>query len=54
MEINGLPLVQSSHRATSFVNSFKRQGKIPAVVEYVAAGSRFKYGVSIIFRSGGF
>ncbi|KAF9648581.1 transcription factor [Thelephora ganbajun] len=33
---------ESSHRATSFVNSFKRQGRIPAVVDYVAAGSRFK------------
>ena len=42
MELPSSP-VQSSHRATSFVNSFKRQGKIPAVVEYVAAGSRFKY-----------
>ena len=40
----GLTVVQSSHRATSFVNSFKRQGRIPAVVDYVAAGSRFKYG----------
>ena len=40
----GLTPVQSSHRATSFVNSFKRQGKIPAVVDYVAAGSRFKWG----------
>jgi len=43
MGINGITPVQSSNRATSFVNSFKRQGRIPAVVEYVAAGSRFKY-----------
>jgi staphylococcal nuclease domain-containing protein 1 len=33
---------QSSSRANPFVNSFKRLGRIPAVVEYVAAGSRFK------------
>ncbi|KAF9793381.1 transcription factor [Thelephora terrestris] len=33
---------ESSHRATSFLNSFKRQGRTPGVVEYVAAGSRFK------------
>ena len=39
--------VQSNHRATSFVNSFKRQGRIPAVVDYVAAGSRFKYAYSM-------
>ena len=42
----GLTPIQSSHRATSFVNSFKRQGKIPAIVDYVAAGSRFKWGAS--------
>lgn len=33
---------ESSARATTFVNGFKRQGKVSAVVEYVASGSRFK------------
>ncbi|KAI1796408.1 transcription factor [Ganoderma leucocontextum] len=37
-----LNLSESAHRATTFVNGFKRAGRIPAVVEYVAAGSRFK------------
>ncbi|KAI0081272.1 transcription factor [Panus rudis PR-1116 ss-1] len=37
-----LNISESSHRATPFVNGFKRQGRIPAVVDYVAAGSRFK------------
>ncbi|KAI0063561.1 transcription factor [Artomyces pyxidatus] len=37
-----LNLSEASHRATQFLNGFKRQGRIPAVVEYVAAGSRFK------------
>lgn len=35
-------LSESATRATQFLNGFKRQGKIPAVVEYVASGSRFK------------
>ena len=43
-KLTGLTVVQSSNRAMSFVNSFKLQGRIPAVVDYVAAGSRFKYG----------
>lgn len=34
--------IQTNNRATPFVNGFKRQGRIPAVVDYVAAGSRFK------------
>ncbi|EJU04311.1 hypothetical protein DACRYDRAFT_20881 [Dacryopinax primogenitus] len=29
-------------KAVQFLSSFKRSGRIPAVVEYVAAGSRFK------------
>ncbi|KAF9012412.1 transcription factor [Cyathus striatus] len=29
-------------RATQFLNGFKRLGRIPGVVEYVAAGSRFR------------
>ncbi|KAG1881425.1 hypothetical protein C8R48DRAFT_680950 [Suillus tomentosus] len=33
---------ESGARATTFVNGFKRQGKISAVVDYVASGSRFK------------
>ncbi|KAI0790842.1 transcription factor [Abortiporus biennis] len=37
-----LNISESSHRATPFINGFKRQGRIPAIVEYVAAGSRFK------------
>ncbi|KAL0072455.1 hypothetical protein AAF712_000218 [Marasmius tenuissimus] len=37
-----LNISETSSRATPFVNSFKRLGKVPAVVEYVAAGSRFK------------
>ncbi|KAI0344602.1 transcription factor [Trametopsis cervina] len=37
-----LNISETNHRATPFVNGFKRQGRIPAVVDYVAAGSRFK------------
>ncbi|KAK7053364.1 hypothetical protein VNI00_003990 [Paramarasmius palmivorus] len=37
-----LNISETSSRATPFVNSFKRLGRIPAVVDYVAAGSRFK------------
>ena len=37
-----LTFTQASNRATQFVSGFKRQGRILAVVEYVAAGSRFK------------
>ncbi|KAH9929615.1 transcription factor [Epithele typhae] len=37
-----LNISESAHRAATFVNGFKRLGRIPAVVEYVAAGSRFK------------
>ncbi|KAF9481526.1 hypothetical protein BDN70DRAFT_830817 [Pholiota conissans] len=37
-----LNISETSSRATQFLNSFKRLGKIPAVVDYVAAGSRFK------------
>ncbi|KAG1737619.1 hypothetical protein EDB19DRAFT_1909600 [Suillus lakei] len=33
---------ESGARATTFVNGFKRQGKLSAVVDYVASGSRFK------------
>ncbi|KAJ7703098.1 hypothetical protein B0H17DRAFT_1157205 [Mycena rosella] len=37
-----LNISETTSRATQFLNSFKRLGRIPAVVEYVAAGSRFK------------
>ncbi|KAI0311712.1 hypothetical protein OF83DRAFT_1149705 [Amylostereum chailletii] len=37
-----LNLSEANTRATQFLSGFKRQGRIPAVVEYVAAGSRFK------------
>ncbi|KAJ7251525.1 hypothetical protein B0H12DRAFT_1119396 [Mycena haematopus] len=37
-----LNISESTSRATQFLNSFKRIGRIPAVVDYVAAGSRFK------------
>ncbi|KAJ3849044.1 hypothetical protein EV368DRAFT_48091 [Lentinula lateritia] len=37
-----LNISESSTRATPFLNGFKRLGRVPAVVEYVAAGSRFK------------
>ncbi|THV02345.1 transcription factor [Dendrothele bispora CBS 962.96] len=33
---------ETSNRANQFLNGFKRLGKIPAVIDYVAAGSRFK------------
>ncbi|KAG6903018.1 hypothetical protein C0995_007451 [Termitomyces sp. Mi166 len=37
-----LNISETAARATQFLNGFKRSGKIPAVVDYVAAGSRFK------------
>ncbi|KAG6842174.1 hypothetical protein C0991_001667 [Blastosporella zonata] len=37
-----LNISETATRASQFLNGFKRLGKIPAVVEYVAAGSRFK------------
>ncbi|BGP48403.1 hypothetical protein JCM10450v2_004276 [Rhodotorula kratochvilovae] len=33
---------ESAHKAAPFLSSFKRQGKIAGVVDYVASGSRFK------------
>jgi len=33
---------ESSSRANSYLSGWKRQGKMPAVVDYVASGSRFK------------
>ncbi|KAH7108122.1 hypothetical protein BKA62DRAFT_781142 [Auriculariales sp. MPI-PUGE-AT-0066] len=33
---------ESGTKATQFLSGFKRLGRIPAVVDYVAAGSRFK------------
>ncbi|KAM6502195.1 hypothetical protein JOM56_002172 [Amanita muscaria] len=33
---------ETSNRASQYLNGFKRLGRIPAIVEYVAAGSRFK------------
>ncbi|KAF8265794.1 transcription factor [Lactarius quietus] len=36
-----LNLSEASTRAAQFLNGFKRLGRIPAVVDYVAAGSRF-------------
>jgi len=50
---------QTSNRATTFVNGFKRLGRTPAIVDHVAAGSRFKYvthqrmfsfGILIVYR----
>ena len=38
-----LNLSEAQHRATQFLSGFKRSGRIPAQVEFVAAGSRFKY-----------
>ncbi|KAG7098664.1 hypothetical protein E1B28_000580 [Marasmius oreades] len=37
-----LNISETASRATQFANGFKRLGRLPAVVEYVAAGSRFK------------
>ncbi|KAF5316869.1 hypothetical protein D9611_003977 [Ephemerocybe angulata] len=37
-----LNLSETATRAAQFLNGFKRLGRIPAVVEYVASGSRFK------------
>ncbi|THH21338.1 hypothetical protein EW146_g211 [Bondarzewia mesenterica] len=37
-----LNLSEAANRASQFVSGFKRQGRIPGVVEYVASGSRFK------------
>ncbi|KAF9566683.1 transcription factor [Agrocybe pediades] len=37
-----LNISETSSRATQFLNGFKRLGRVPAVVDYVAAGSRFK------------
>ncbi|KAG9316712.1 hypothetical protein JVU11DRAFT_2772 [Chiua virens] len=37
-----LNLSETAARANSFLSGFKRQGKIFAVVDYVASGSRFK------------
>ncbi|BGP16324.1 hypothetical protein JCM10213_009173 [Rhodosporidiobolus nylandii] len=33
---------ESAQKAATFLGSFKRQGRIPAVVDFVASGSRFK------------
>jgi staphylococcal nuclease domain-containing protein 1 len=37
-----LNISETNVRATQFLNGFKRLGRVPGVVEYVAAGSRFK------------
>ncbi|KAF8622718.1 hypothetical protein AX15_006809 [Amanita polypyramis BW_CC] len=37
-----LNISETSNRANQYLNGFKRLGRIPAVVDYVAAGSRFK------------
>ncbi|KAF8743984.1 hypothetical protein AX14_013386 [Amanita brunnescens Koide BX004] len=37
-----LNISETSNRANQYLNGFKRLGKIPAVVDFVAAGSRFK------------
>lgn len=37
-----LNISESHNRAAPFMNGFKRIGKIPGIVDYVAAGSRFK------------
>jgi staphylococcal nuclease domain-containing protein 1 len=36
------PIIQTSTKASSWLSSLKRQGRVPAVVDYVASGSRFK------------
>ncbi|BGP08133.1 hypothetical protein JCM10049v2_003979 [Rhodotorula toruloides] len=33
---------ESAHKAAPFLSQFKRMGRFPAVVDYVASGSRFK------------
>lgn len=38
---------ESAQKAASFLSSFKRSGKIPAVVDFVAAGSRFKVSATV-------
>ncbi|KZV69559.1 transcription factor [Peniophora sp. CONT] len=37
-----LNLSEAQYRATQFLSGFKRSGRMPAQVEFVAAGSRFK------------
>ncbi|KAF9263252.1 hypothetical protein L218DRAFT_959268 [Marasmius fiardii PR-910] len=37
-----LNISESTSRATQFANGFKRLGRVSAIVDYVAAGSRFK------------
>ncbi|TFK20773.1 transcription factor [Coprinopsis marcescibilis] len=37
-----LNISETSTRATQFLNNFKRTGRLPAIVDYVASGSRFK------------
>ncbi|KAJ3516427.1 hypothetical protein NLJ89_g1138 [Agrocybe chaxingu] len=37
-----LNISETNSRATQFLNGFKRLGKVPAIVDYVPAGSRFK------------
>ncbi|KAF5354669.1 hypothetical protein D9756_005374 [Leucocoprinus leucothites] len=37
-----LNISETSNRATTFVSGFKRLGRVPAIVDYIAAGSRFK------------
>ncbi|KZT08461.1 transcription factor [Laetiporus sulphureus 93-53] len=37
-----LNISESHNRAAPFLNGFKRAGRMPGVVDYVAAGSRFK------------
>ncbi|CAA7259116.1 unnamed protein product [Cyclocybe aegerita] len=37
-----LNISETSSRATQFLNGFKRLGKVPAIIDYVPAGSRFK------------
>lgn len=39
-------MLQTATKANSFLSGFKRQGRIPAVVDYVSAGSRFRYSFS--------
>ncbi|KAK2463207.1 hypothetical protein APHAL10511_004862 [Amanita phalloides] len=37
-----LNISETSSRAAQYLNGFKRQGRVSAIVDYVAAGSRFK------------
>ena len=41
-KLTRMQMMQTAVRANSYLSGFKRQGRIPAVVDFVASGSRFK------------